>query len=98
MAMHATVLNVLIAVRPNTIAGNGEAQVRVLLVPDKPSWSVDRIARALVVHNRDSSLSLDVLPLKGNVGRFLSEEKTYDRVLMMTFQQLDLLPWYHSIL
>lgn len=71
--------------------------MRVLLVPDKAGWSVERIAMDLVHHNPDTSLSLDVLPLKGNVKDFIAREKSYDRVLMMTFQQLDLLPWYKSV-
>lgn len=66
--------------------------MRVLLVPDKPGWSIDRIAKALVTFNTVPSLALDVLPLKGNVPELLKSEHAYDRIFLLAHQEYEMLP------
>jgi len=58
-------------------------------VCDKFSWSYHSIAQALVTHNHDPDLQIDVMAMKGNEGKFLSTEKTYDRVLVMGWQMAE---------
>ncbi len=63
--------------------------MRVLIVADKPDWSYWAIAQALVKHNTDPDLHLDVMALKGRESEFLSVEKQYDRALIMGWQMAE---------
>ena len=47
------------------------------------------IAQALVKHNTDPELMIDVMALKGHESQFLSVEKKYDRVLVMGWQMAE---------
>mgnify|MGYP001604119111 CR=1 FL=1 len=71
-----------------------KAPMKTLIVCDKPAWSYWSIAQALVKHNTDPDLHIDVTALKGNVVNFLRRERDYCRVLLMGHQMWDLLPWY----
>ena len=68
--------------------------MRTLIVTDRDGWSYMQIAQALVKHNTDPDLHLDVIALKGNVVELLRREKDYNRILLMGHQMWDLLPWY----
>jgi glycosyltransferase involved in cell wall biosynthesis len=61
---------------------------RVLLVCDRPSWSYDAIARALVKHNHDRRLQLDVFHLKGREDALKREARHYDLVFVLGWQLL----------
>mgnify|MGYP001565819074 CR=1 FL=1 len=65
--------------------------MRVLLVPDKKDWSYFAIAQALVKHNTDPELTIDVMALKGHVPEFWEREQSADRLLIMGHQMLELL-------
>lgn len=71
--------------------------MKILLVPDKADWSYHSIALALKAANTDPKHSFDILPMKGRVDEFQRMQKFYDRVLLMGWQQLELLPFYASI-
>jgi glycosyltransferase involved in cell wall biosynthesis len=62
--------------------------VRVLLVCDRPNWAYDAIARALVKHNRDAELELDVFHLKGREDELRAAAAGYDGVFVLGWQLL----------
>lgn len=71
--------------------------MRTLIVADRVAWSYWSIAQALVKHNTDPDLEINVMALKGNEKEFRQRERGYHRVLIMGHQMLDLLPWYTQI-
>jgi len=64
--------------------------MRILLVPDKKDWSYFAIAQALVKHNTDPDLHLEVMALKGNEPEFWTRQSAYGRVLVMGHQMMRL--------
>lgn len=63
--------------------------MRALILTDRKDWSYWSIAQALVKHNTDPDLTIDVMALKGHESEFLSVEKRYDRVLVMGWQMAE---------
>lgn len=72
--------------------------MKVLILGDRPHWSYMQIAQALVKHNTDPDMDLDVMSLKGNEREFLSHQAGYDRCLIMGHQMVEgLLGWPNRI-
>jgi glycosyltransferase involved in cell wall biosynthesis len=62
--------------------------MRVLLVCDRPRWAYDAIARALVKHNVDSELDLDVFHLKGHEEELRAAADDYEGFFVLGWQLL----------
>lgn len=62
--------------------------MRALLVCDRPNWAYDAIARALVRHNDDPELALDVFYLKGRERELKRAARPYDVVFPLGWQLL----------
>lgn len=62
--------------------------MKVLLVCDRPSWAYDSIARALVKHNVDGSLALDIFHLKGCEHELRKLARKFDAVFVLGWQLL----------
>ena len=72
--------------------------MRTLIVTDRDGWSYMQIAQALVKHNTDPDLRLDVMALKGRESEFRSRQAGYDRCLIMGHQMLGgIIPYFHRI-
>ena len=69
--------------------------MRVLIVADKPDWSYMQIAKALV-QRAPHGVEAQAMALKGNVYDFLETEESFDRVLVMGHQMLDLIPHWKT--
>ena len=67
--------------------------MKVLLVCDRANWAYDAIARALVKHNPDRDLELDVLHLKGDTDRLRAVWRDYDGTFVLGWQLLGQLGW-----
>lgn len=65
---------------------NGTA--RVLLVADRPNWAYDSIAKALIKHNDDPELALEVEYVKNGRRRLKDIHRDYDFVFMLGWQLL----------
>lgn len=63
--------------------------MKVLLVCDRPNWAYDAIARALVKHNDDPALELEIFHQKGREKEFKKARKRYDGIFVLGWQQLD---------
>lgn len=63
--------------------------MRVLLVCDRPNWAYDAIARALVKHNDDPGLELDIFHLKTREKQLKKLRKAYDGFFVLGWQMLD---------
>lgn len=64
------------------------SRAKILLVPDRPNWAYDSIARAIIKYNYDSDLEFDIEYVKGG-GRSLKKiHKNFDLVFMMGWQLL----------
>jgi glycosyltransferase involved in cell wall biosynthesis len=60
----------------------------VLLVCDRPNWAYDAIAKALVRHNDDPELTLDLFYLKGREAELKKLHRRYDVVFVLGWQLL----------
>jgi glycosyltransferase involved in cell wall biosynthesis len=62
--------------------------MKVLLVSDRPNWAYDSIARALIAHNDDPALELEVFHLKGRERELRKAAKRFDGVFVLGWQLL----------
>lgn len=63
--------------------------MRVLLVCDRPNWAYDSIARALVKHNDDPALELEVFHAKDRARDLKKVRKDYDGIFVLGWQLLE---------
>ena len=63
--------------------------MKALLLVDKPNWAYDAIAKAITKYNKDTDVSLDTMPIKGNEKKVNKAAGKYDRILVMGYQTFD---------
>ena len=74
--------------RQGRAAPRGDSTACVLLVADRPNWAYDSIAKALVKHNDDPELALEVEYVKNGRRRLEDIHRDYDFVFMLGWQLL----------
>lgn len=64
--------------------------MNVLILIDKPNWAYHSIAKALVKYNNDPDLHLEIIHVKKNASRIKKIYKKFDRILVMGWQNYQL--------
>ena len=63
--------------------------MKILLLTDKPNWAYHSIAIACKKYNTYSGVKIDILHIKGNISKIKKCYKRYDRILVMGWQNYD---------
>ena len=75
-------------IRKKPPRGPRVGSAKVLLVADRPNWAYDSIAKALVKHNDDPDLELEIEYVKNSQRRLQDIHQDYDLVFVLGWQLL----------